>query len=451
MIRKIQWNNYKGLGELLLDFSKTDGSIYNTIVLAGENGTGKTTILDTLSAYLNKQSVLPFKHIEYYVDGHEYIISPDANPRNAEAGFHARIQKNADGIRFIHSGKQNSEDKIEQDKKDLRHYGFVYSKARSGFITDKVKSTTTQQVDQGKYEPDNQENFTRIKQLLIDIEEQDDSQWRKISKIRGLSDQRYTDFERTSKGYRFENAFNGFFDNIQYIGTDDEDPNEKKVVFKKHGHTISVDNLSTGEKQIVFRGAHLLRYMNSISGGIVLIDEPELSMHPKWQKKILQFYRGLFTINGQQNVQMIIATHSEYVIQAALDDPDNVLVIVLKDENGTITNKNITAPNTLPSITAAETNYMAFGIPSKDYHIELYGWLQTKYGKHKIEECDLYISQQTQYDPTKHEMIDNSYPGHQYMTLPTYIRNAIDHPDSGRTYTEEQLKTSIQLLIELCK
>ena len=48
MIRKIKWNDHAILGNLELDFAKPDGSVYNTIVLAGENGTGKTTILERL-------------------------------------------------------------------------------------------------------------------------------------------------------------------------------------------------------------------------------------------------------------------------------------------------------------------------------------------------------------------------------------------------------------------
>lgn len=52
MIRKIKWNDHAILGNLELDFTKPDGSVYNTIVLAGENGTGKTTILETLSTFL---------------------------------------------------------------------------------------------------------------------------------------------------------------------------------------------------------------------------------------------------------------------------------------------------------------------------------------------------------------------------------------------------------------
>ena len=60
MIKKIKWNNHEVLGNLELDFTKPDGSVYNTIVLAGENGTGKTTIFDTLSTFLNLGSIEAF-------------------------------------------------------------------------------------------------------------------------------------------------------------------------------------------------------------------------------------------------------------------------------------------------------------------------------------------------------------------------------------------------------
>lgn len=149
--------------------------------------------------------------------------------------------------------------------------------------------------------------------------------------------------------------------------------------------------------------------------------------------------------------KMIIATHSEYVIQNALKDRTNVLVIILSDDNGVIRARKNTAPNVLPSITAAETNYLAFGVPTIDYHIELYGFLQTKTGNHSIEACDKYIVRQIPtYDVAKHQRLD-SYKSSNYQTLPTYIRNAIDHPGSGRKYTEEELEKSIKFLIELCK
>ena len=68
MITKVKWNNHEILGNLELNFTKNDGSPYSTIVLAGENGTGKTTILETLSTFLNLGSIEPFEFIEYKIE-----------------------------------------------------------------------------------------------------------------------------------------------------------------------------------------------------------------------------------------------------------------------------------------------------------------------------------------------------------------------------------------------
>ena len=51
MLTRIKWKNHNVLGNLELDLTKEDGTPYNTIVFAGENGVGKTTILDTLAYF----------------------------------------------------------------------------------------------------------------------------------------------------------------------------------------------------------------------------------------------------------------------------------------------------------------------------------------------------------------------------------------------------------------
>lgn len=450
MIRTIKWNNHNVLGNLELNFTKKDGSIYKTIILAGENGTGKTTILETIATFLNGGSIEAFEHIQYMAKGVPYTIKPNTAP---QYGFHSRKNEMGGPARLVQSNRHNNPQSIDSDPADLRHYGFAYSKARSGFNTRKVQSTTTQQLDSNKYENDSNEDFTSIKQLIIDINTQDNSEWMRITKS-GIGTP-YSTFQQTSKQYRFEKAFNDFFEEVKFSQVDNTNTEEIKILFKKHGKEISIDSLSTGEKQIVFRGAHLLKNKNSLSGGIVLIDEPELSMHPKWQQKILPYYRSLFNQNGLQDAQMIIATHSEYVLRSALEDSTNVLIIVLSNVNGTICSKKIDTLRILPSITAAEINYLAFGIMSIDYHIELYGYLQNKTGRNTVKGCDDYIRSQREFNSSLHTKSDSFSPKSgkaiHYHTLPTYIRNAIDHPNSTRKYTPKELKDSIELLIKLCK
>lgn len=53
-LRKIKYNNHEILGNLELDFvNPRTHQPYDTIVFLGENGSGKTTILSSLSDFLN--------------------------------------------------------------------------------------------------------------------------------------------------------------------------------------------------------------------------------------------------------------------------------------------------------------------------------------------------------------------------------------------------------------
>lgn len=447
MIRKIKWKNHKVLGNLELDFSRNDGGIYNTIILAGENGSGKTTILESISKYLIMETSHNIEYWEYETPTGNFRISPLDGENLC---FHRRVNLETNGKEDIRRDRANNPDTLKKDKSDIRSYGCLYSKSRSGFNTRPVKSTTTEKLDSNKHDSDSNEDFTPIKQLIIDVHTQDtDDYYQENSNGKSMS---MSDFQKKSKMRRFKKAFSHFFNgNIEFSKIDRVSKNEMQILFEKHGKSITIDELSTGEKQIIFRGSMLLKNSNAMENGCILIDEPELSMHPSWQVKILDYYRDLFhDTSNKQTVQMIFATHSEYVIRSAMNDRKNVLVIVLQNSGNSITANKIDVPQILPTITAAEINYIAFKIASFDYHILLYGYLHIKTCEGKnIKEFDDYITQQPEYDSNKHERT-YTYKRTTYKSLPTYIRNAIDHPDNQHHFSENELITSIELLQKLC-
>ena len=186
---------------------------------------------------------------------------------------------------------------------------------------------------------------------------------------------------------------------------------------------------------------------------MVFIDEPELSMHPSWQRRVLNYFCNLYkdSATGIQKAQMFFASHSEYVVASTLDNQHDTIVIVLTENGGVITSRKITTPIVLPIIIASEINYAAFGIPSIDYHIALYGAIQSKYNKMKISDCDSFIESCTPYYQSSfHQCITtNPNSGTQYKTLPTKVRNHIDHPDSAQSFTTEELEMSIKLMREI--
>jgi hypothetical protein len=60
-------------------------------------------------------------------------------------------------------------------------------------------------------------------------------------------------------------------------------------------------------------------------------------MHPRWQKKILNFYKGLLSSNNdrKQTLQIFMATHSPFIIHEANPQTDKVIVLQ-KDQDGKI-------------------------------------------------------------------------------------------------------------------
>lgn len=275
-IRKLRWSNDSILGNLIIDVSKDASTSYNTVIFAGDNGSGKTTILNKLATFLNLQD-FDFDMIEYLADsGNIFEASKSVSNRRC---FY-RI-KNLDGtIIDKNRDSNNDREKISSDLDDMRVNGCVFSKARSDFQTNRICGTTSESLDKEKYSLDNKEDFTSLKQLLIDIEAEDNEEYRRTNrgKPNAMSEDDF--YVKKSKMYRFKNSINNFFDDIKFDSIKTLD-GAKEVIFTKYGKEIKIDTLSTGEKQIVFRGVYLLRNLNVLYGGTVFIDEPELSMHPK--------------------------------------------------------------------------------------------------------------------------------------------------------------------------
>ena len=92
------------------------------------------------------------------------------------------------------------------------------------------------------------------------------------------------------------------------------------------GDKFDINELSSGEKQLFLRT--LAIKMLNPENSIILIDEPELSLHPKWQQRIVDVYRKI----GKNN-QIIIATHSPHILGSV--KKENIMLLD-KDDDGKI-------------------------------------------------------------------------------------------------------------------
>lgn len=194
-----------------------------------------------------------------------------------------------------------------------------------------------------------------IKQTFIDIynlDAQDFQEWAKNHIGEPIDEDKMN-----IRIKRFEKAFNYIMDDLKFEKVLTKN-GHKQVIFKRNNKTISIDDLSSGEKQIIIRGGYLLRYQKSIQGNIILIDEPELSLHPEWQKKILQFYKNLFIDeDGKQTSQIFVATHSPFIIHNDTRYNDKVIILNRNKLDGTITIDNEPKYYNLNSVELVESAF----------------------------------------------------------------------------------------------
>jgi hypothetical protein len=134
---------------------------------------------------------------------------------------------------------------------------------------------------------------------------------------------------------RFTRAFDMIFPSKKFLGIENRKHN-KEVLFEEMGKKMPIEKLSSGEKQIVFRGGFLLKDKGANKGSAILIDEPEISLHPKWQLEILDFYKTIINSETEVKSQFFVAPHSPFIIHNPNRRNDRVIILT-KKENGEIT------------------------------------------------------------------------------------------------------------------
>lgn len=89
--------------------------------------------------------------------------------------------------------------------------------------------------------------------------------------------------------------------------------NNSTLVFKQDDKTISLEQLSAGEKQLLL--ILLKVFLLEKKPAVVFMDEPEISLHLRWQREIINAIQKLNPAS-----QLIISTHSPSMFGAGWGD-----------------------------------------------------------------------------------------------------------------------------------
>ena len=286
-------------------------------ILAGINGSGKSTILNLISGTLHSKS-------EDYV----YKMAKSV-----------KITFNNDKYITYKQVKDDIKNLVQKAKNDSFINEYISElRKREGRNFNKIHTVEGMMISYQNLKMP-QEEFEKI--LGIDIISTFDHELKEYEALRKLTDEavkteldlqifllqkKYLEYQlnigkkaiealssqRKEKDIhsRIDYKKNLFLDTIdemfkptgKYI-----DRNKNELIFKSGEKVLNPYMLSSGEKQLVI--ILLTSLIQEEKHFVLVMDEPEISLHTDWQEKLIDNIRKL-----NNNVQIIIATHSPSIV-----------------------------------------------------------------------------------------------------------------------------------------
>jgi predicted ATPase len=304
-IKKLMVRNYKLFDDLELDFTDKNGEILDIIVLAGLNGSGKTTILELIENLINgtlKKETLN-KSTSFQLEMEVSSIQNERIVFSDDIDLQERIQENKKWIRFDFKYIVP-----ESDLKLFAHYVDIHEKKSNGvfiYASDKTYEVKTSKnilltsfnIDKKLVQKAISSNIQ--KQVFANID----------TPPRAVFRQQIQDLNK---------IFEGLSLNSKLIQVSD-----KALVFESiNGQKIHFEDLSSGEKMLYYM-RFMLNQLN-LENTLILVDQPEDALHPTWQQQITAFFKNI----GKNN-QVILATHSPQIIASV--HPESVFVLGVEE------------------------------------------------------------------------------------------------------------------------
>ena len=304
-IKNLHIKEFKGLRDISINFEKNDKPL-DLVVLAGSNGSGKTRVLESILKYF--QDYLDYKqnNIEvgiFYEEKEKNCISNVQNFFYGLKNFSYHEVNNP--LYEIHIEIKNKLDILPK---------IIYVPTEINFQKMDVASTTLVQ----EYKFINIVNTNLIKDIPSYIAT------KMISAMLKNKNEKVGDVQK-----KVFDEINEIFEilDIDVKAEDISQDGKNMPIFENSsGDKFGINELSSGEKQLFLRT--LAIKMLNPENSIILIDEPELSLHPKWQQRIVDVYRKI----GKNN-QIIIATHSPHILGSVRKE--NIMLLD-KNEDGKI-------------------------------------------------------------------------------------------------------------------
>ena len=314
----------------LFDEKEVNWELKKINVLVGKNGLGKSTILRLINSAIVREDHDVLDLCEEILidmqDGRQYI-SHNRNKINFDIlneTFNEMLKEIMSSGKIIRGNKslvseRTTNNKSEEDyvsRITVELFEKINARAINGeenalnkFFTVKNSEKSKNKIEKKSEERTKVEFISTINMSANSVNDITTSSGSKITFLDLEIDNEIKRLNKNEKNKeelqnRLVNALNNLFEETNKRAVFNEDEIEIRL---SSGKPISYRSLSSGERQVVFI------FLKIINGGVdnslILMDEPEISLHLSWQEKLLT---EITKVNDTS--QIIIVTHSPAMV-----------------------------------------------------------------------------------------------------------------------------------------
>ena len=260
-----------------LDFHSSPnphGSISKEVYFLGENGDGKTMLLLALFSAFMYRNVSAKQQLTEVAAFYKKISGSNVNGVD-DMGRRYDLSAAPEFQNFFAYGTHRGRYSTETDKNSYEKYGFMTLFSNDMTLPDPSEWLAKQFMSQSTRKELSRENLEKVLTTLLE------------NKVEIILE-------------------------------------ENKIAYVEKGYHLTLSELSEGYRSIIIFVCDLLIKLSQTCPedrrvfdeyGVVLIDEIDQHLHPRWQKTIVWKLRELFP-----NIQFVMTTHSPVIVMGSSDD-----------------------------------------------------------------------------------------------------------------------------------
>ena len=317
-LKKLSLQNFKCLSNIELSFERTKTENRKWTLILGENGTGKSNILKSIALVTSGSNALGelLGNADSWIKFKEKscTITAELETKKGEERKISLQFNRGDNLSKIISNNKDSlhmiDDAIENADRNYFVVAYGASRRLSNDVFSNFEKSRNGRSINVRNLFDNASTLNPLTAWIIEL-----------------------DYRSGNEGIDLvKEALKDFLPNITFHSIDKE---KKQVLFETVDGIIPLEQLSDGYQNmaawigdLLFRITETFKdYKSPLEArGLLLIDEVDLHLHPKWQRKLIDFIGKKLP-----NFQVVATTHSPLTAQQA--DTGELFALKRNDNN----------------------------------------------------------------------------------------------------------------------